>query len=130
MKEEWRPINGFEGYYEVSNLGRIRSLDRWMKIGAVWQLKKGIIRKPKLNASGYYTVDLSVNKNRKHLLVHRAVASAFIPNPHNYAEVNHKDECKTNNVYTNLEWCTHAYNNNYGTHNEKISMTMKRIKAA
>lgn len=138
MEEIWKDIKGYEGYYQVSNLGRVRSLDKYIKIGGVWQNKKGVIRKPRINASGYYTIDFSVNKVRKHFLVARLVAAAFIPNPNNYPCVNHKDENRLNNFVwvnedgtvdpekSNLEWCTVEYNCNYGNHNKHISETQKK----
>ena len=70
---------------------------------------------------GYYSVVLSKNGILKIFKVHRLVAQAFIPNPNNYKEVNHKDENKANNVVTNLEWCDRKYNQNYGTRTEKCS---------
>lgn len=113
-------------------------MDKYIKIGGVWQNKKGVIRKPRINASGYYTIDFSVNKVRKHFLVARLVAAAFIPNPNNYPCVNHKDENRLNNFVwvnedgtvdpekSNLEWCTVEYNCNYGNHNKHISETQKK----
>lgn len=78
------------------------------------------IMKPFIN-NGYKRVRI----NKKYFSVHRLVAQAFIPNPHNYPIINHKDECKTNNCVDNLEWCTYEYNNNYGTKNERASKTLK-----
>lgn len=110
-KEIWKPILNYEGLYEVSNWGRIKSF----KFG------KERILKPGTNKYGYLIVILCKNGKVKHFYVHRLVAEAFIPNPHNYPCVNHKDECKTNNNVNNLEWCTYTYNNNYGTKIERIS---------
>lgn len=106
-QEIWKDVVGFEGLYQVSNLGRVRSLghDAW---------HKGKVLKPHLDGMGhYYMVGLSRNSHTKHKLVHRLVAEAFIPNHNNYPQVNHKDENKTNNVAWNLEWCTNEYNINY-----------------
>ena len=111
MKEEyWKPVVGYEGHYQVSNFGRVKSI----KFG------KEIILKQKIKG-GYYHVGLSKNGIVKTYLVHRLVAEAFIPNPNNLPQINHKDECKTNNIVSNLEWCDRKYNINYGTRTEKYS---------
>jgi hypothetical protein len=108
MEEEWRDVVGYEGLYQVSNLGRVKSLFRYKKI-----LKQTIRR-------GYYQVELFKNMKGKIFPVHRLVAMAFLPNHHCYPCVNHKDEIKTNNNVNNLEWCTYKYNSNYGHCREKI----------
>ena len=122
MREIWKPIKNYEGLYEVSNLGRVRSLDRIQfikrKNGTEMQRpQKGKVLKPVFDGRGLYQqVCLSKQGGgNKRYLVHRLVAIAFIPNPDNFAEVNHKDECKINNCVDNLEWCDHKYNSNYGT---------------
>jgi len=107
-KEEWRPIIEYEGSYEISNYGRVKSNKRYE-----------LILKTTLTKNGYLGISIRHNGGRKFELVHRLVAKAFIPNPHNYPQVNHKDEVKTNNNVTNLEWCTNSYNINYGTGIEK-----------
>lgn len=106
MKEEWRPVIGYEGLYEVSNLGNVRSLcaGRW---------KTRMDRKPVPDKDGYLTVNIKKNGKYKCAKIHRIVAEAFIPNPNNYPAINHMDEDKTNNRFDNLEWCTNKYNNNY-----------------
>ena len=115
MEEIWKPI-GYEGY-EVSNLGRVKSY-KYDKIN-------GKIMKPYKNTKGYLQIDLQLDgrkrENRVHLSVHRLVAIAFIPNPDNLPQVNHKDEDKTNNCVDNLEWCTNDYNAHYGAHIERVA---------
>ena len=108
--EQWKSIAGYEGLYEVSNLGRVKSL----KFGKEKFLKPFKIKK------GYLLVHLCRNGKSKYFYVHRLVAEAFIPNPEGLSEVNHKDEDKTNNVVDNLEFCSRRYNINYGTHNERM----------
>ena len=99
--EEFRDIPGYEGMYEVSNLGRVKNVET------------GRILKPGKDRYGYLKVVLCKNGTRKTIKVHRLVALTFLPNPNNYPEVNHRDEDKTNNTVDNLEWCTRDYNNNY-----------------
>lgn len=99
--EEWRPVNEYEGLYEVSNLGRIKSV------------AKAIYLMPSIR-EGYQFVTLSKNGKKLSKNVHRLVAKAFIPNPNNLPLINHKDENKQNNNVNNLEWCTPKYNSNYG----------------
>lgn len=107
IKEEWRDIQGYEGLYQVSNKGRVKST------------RNNIILKPAMNNHGYYWVDLLNHGIRKHATIHRLVAQAFIPNPNNYPQVNHIDENTINNQVSNLEWCTAQYNHDYGTRNER-----------
>lgn len=116
MEEIWKEVKYFEDYYEVSNMGRVRSIDRYVehkRHGVV--LRKGNILKQYTDSGGYKYVNLHKDGKRKIYLVHRLVADAFIPNPNNYPCVNHKDENKTNNRVDNLEFCTQKYNTNYGT---------------
>ena len=117
-KEEWKDIKGYEGLYQVSNLGRVRSLDHYVKNGHGNRLVHGKILKPYKSSHGYLFVALG--KKAKHRSVHRLVATAFIQNPQNLPEVNHKDENKSNNVSSNLEWCNHIYNALYGTCQERL----------
>ena len=115
-QEEWKPIPGYEGLYEVSNYGRVKSyqLDSNGKI-----LSPGNTGK---DGSGYCFVNLYKDgKAKKHCTIHRLVAEAFIPNPSNFPQVNHKDECKKNNYFENLEWCSSAYNNSYGTRTRRMA---------
>ena len=112
MTEEiWCPIKGFEGQYQVSDQGRVKSL----KFG------KERILKPIRDKDGYLLVNLCKNGEIKQCLVHRLVAQAFIPNPNNLPQVNHRDEDKTNNSVQNLEWCDQKYNINYGTRTDRCS---------
>lgn len=135
--EEWRPVAGYEGSYEVSNMGRIKSLDRYITVqshvgGNQYQkhfdapaktvFRKGRVLKPK-DYRGYK----SVNLGRKSFKVHRLVAQAFIPNPKNKPNINHIDNNPGNNVCFNLEWCTqkenmqHAVRQNRMINGEKVS---------
>lgn len=116
--ETWVPVHGFEGLYEVSDLGRVRSLDR-LQSRSSWRQRefmqhyKGRILKPHYNNMGYATVDLQIHKKVDRRLISRMVAEAFIPNPDNLPCVNHKDQNPANNRVDNLEWCTVQYNVTY-----------------
>ena len=109
--ENWKEISGYEGLYEVSDLGRVKSL----KYGKEKILKQG------KTTGGYLKVNLYKDGHRKHLFVHRLVSEAFIQNPNNLETVNHKDEVKTNNKVCNLEWMSKKDNNNYGTRNKRAA---------
>ena len=123
-EEIWKPVPGYEGLYEVSNLGRVRSVNRYVKSkGESYWLRKGKMLSPAKDKNGYLKVNLSCNGKNNIIRVHRLVAQAFLPNPDNLLEVNHKDEDKTNNRVENLEWCTAKYNNNYGTKIERQKKT-------
>lgn len=125
LGEEWKDIKGYEGLYQVSNLGRVRSLSRYVKHRTIYILK-GKLLKQRTRGKGYLAVTLCKNSKLKHYYVHRLVAEAFIPNPNNLPQVNHKDENKSNNCVDNLEWCDDKYNTNYGTRNERHSMAIKK----
>ena len=101
--EEWRDIEGYEGFYQISNLGRAKSL----KFG------KERILKPRKERNGYLCVGLYEDGKVKNHKIHRLVANAFLPNISNLSEVNHIDEDKTNNKVDNLEWCDRIYNVRY-----------------
>ena len=108
--EIWKDVVGWEGLYQVSSFGRVKSFRK----------KEPHLLSTCVGAHGYCVVLLhDGNGQRKNERVHRLVAQAFIPNPDNLPQVNHKDECKTNNRVDNLEWCTAKYNNNYGTYIER-----------
>ena len=104
--EEWRDIKGFEGKYMVSNLGRVKSLN-YRRTGKE-KIMEGVD-----NGKGYLQVKLWKDGKYKSCRINRLVAMAFLPNPDNLPEVNHKDEDKTNNKVENLEWCTSQYNVEY-----------------
>ena len=104
--EIWKDIPEYEGLYQVSNFGNVKSLARRNK-NRVNQEK---LMKLKLNSSGYYQVWLCKNNHNKGFFVHRLVALVFIPNENNLPEVNHIDAIKTNNIISNLEWCSHVDN--------------------
>ena len=103
-----RDVKGYEGLYAVTSCGR------------VWSYMSQKFLTPISDINGYSYVNLYKNEKSKHYKVHRLVAEAYIPNPDNLPQVNHKDENKTNNCLQNLEWCDAKYNTNYGTRNEKI----------
>lgn len=108
--EIWKDITGYEGVYQVSNFGRIKSLGRFLKRGESKIFVDEFIMSGGSTPIGYKTVNLTKNKVRKAFSVHRLVAKAFIPNPEGKPEVNHIDGDKLNNNYTNLEWCTRREN--------------------
>lgn len=127
IKEEWKDIKGYEGLYQISNLGRVKSLERIIKYkdGRKYKVKEKIKENNKIK-HGYCIVSLYKNCHRKSYRINRLVAEAFIPNPNNYPIVNHKDENPSNNNYKNLEWCTQKYNCNYGTSNERVSKKLSK----
>ncbi len=143
--EVWRPVVGYEDLYEVSNLGRVRSLSRIIlrNNGIKQTIKERVISTVK-NKNGYLYVALYKNGLLKTCTVHRIVAEAFLPNPNNLPCVNHKSEIRTENTVwvnengsidlekSNLEWCDWKYNNNYGStvmyRTERAKKTSKPIK--
>ena len=112
--EYWRPISGYEGY-EVSNLGRVRSL----KFGKIRILKPS-------ETKGYFHVALFKDGIRKQFKVHRLVAMAFIPNPNNFPQINHRNEITTDNRVENLEWCNASYNSNFGSRIDRIKKKQEK----
>lgn len=123
LNEIWKPINNF---YEVSNLGNVRSTNRTViyKNGQIVNYKSKLLSQA-INTSGYNYVVITINNKRCNKLVHRLVAEAFISNPNNYPYINHKDENKQNNNVNNLEWCTSKINMNSGTVRQRISKNRK-----
>lgn len=125
MTELWKDIEGYEGQYQVSNLGRVRSVDHVtpneFKGTTVEKLWKGRILKLRMHKCGYWIVGVRQNKRRKNYFVHCLVAHAFVPGYFEGAQVNHKDENKLNNRWDNLEWVTRIENCNYGTRNERCN---------
>ena len=130
MQEIWEDIEGYEGLYQVSNKGRVKSLSRLVvRVGKPnYITKEKILKCSELKGTGYPSVRLGSNNNFKSMLVHRLVAQAFIPNPNNLPCVNHKDETRNNNDVRNLEWCTQKYNCNYGTARQRNSLHNKGKK--
>lgn len=114
MNEIWKDIAGFEGVYQVSNKGNVRSLDRYVQCADSVRHYKGRLMKQDKKKNGYLQVNLKRQAVNKQFLIHRLVAVAFLPNPDGLATVNHKDENKENNSVDNLEWCSQSYNNHFG----------------
>ena len=120
ISEVWKDIKGYEGLYQVSNLGRVKSLERIVirKNGLKQTIRKRIL-KPQIDQGNYLRVGLNSNGKRKYFFVHRLVCEAFHENSENKPCVNHIDENKANNTASNLEWCTVKENCNHGTRNER-----------
>ena len=112
-KEIWKSICGYEGLYEVSNFGMVRSVDR------IVEGRNGIVHGRELcqsdNGAGYKQVCLCKDNIKSTKYVHRLVAEAFLENPYNFTDINHKNEKRDDNIISNLEWCTKEYNQNYNT---------------
>lgn len=134
VSEIWLPVIEYENIYQVSNLGRVRSLDRIIKRnkqGAC--LHKGVVMKPSINHKGYEIIDLRDHGKRKGGFVHRLVAKAFIENPLNRPQVNHIDGNKRNNNVKNLEWVNnsenqiHAYKLGLNKHSDKAGRPKKKV---
>lgn len=119
-EEIWKDIEGYEGLYQVSNLGRVKSLNRKVKFSPgekqeYYQRKPERYLSPNKKENGYFEHSLYKEGKRKHMYAHRLVALHFIPNPDDLPQVNHKDENKSNNRVSNLEWITAQENSIYGS---------------
>lgn len=119
MEEIWKYIVDYEDLYQISNKGNVKSLENN-------KTKKEKILKQPVDKDGYLFVCLCKNGKIKNFKVHRLVAEAFIQNPNNLPQVNHKDENKQNNCVENLEFCTAKYNNKYGTKNKRIAEKLSK----
>ena len=123
MNEEWKDIPNYEGWYQVSNLGNVRSLDRKIiySNGKIY-IAKGKNLKPTLRKNGYYYVTSAKNSNKPKFDIHKLVAFVFIDNPNNYPCVNHIDGNKYNNRIDNLEWCTYSEN---AIHADRLGLKLR-----
>ena len=125
--EIWKDVVGYDGRYQVSDKGNVRSVARKDSIG---RKCGGRMLKPTYDKDGYLRVNLCKNGKQKTRFIHRLVAGAFIPNPNGYSEINHRDENKVNNYANNLEWCTREHNVNHGTLIERSAQARsKKVKA-
>ncbi|MFT8392372.1 MAG: NUMOD4 domain-containing protein [Liquorilactobacillus ghanensis] len=126
MQEIWKDIKGYEGLYQVSSFGNVKSLQRVVirKNGVSQIVREKVLKK--LNVSGYLQVTLSKNGVHHKEYIHRLVAETFISNPDGLLEINHKDEIKSNNNLKNLEFCSREYNLSYGTRRKRESLTKSK----
>lgn len=123
--EVWKDIPGYEGLYQASTYGRIKSKERivYYKDGRTRVFPSTVLKQSHLK-NGYLVVGLCANNEEKKEYVHRLVAFTFLPNPNHHSLINHKSEVKTENYVWNLEFCNSAYNNNYGSIKERIKKTL------
>lgn len=121
--EIWKDVVGYEGFYQVSNLGNVKSIERivWNKANKSYSKLRGVLLKKDNMNNHYFQVRLSKDGKSKHKLVHRLVAITFLNKKEGLNLINHKDENKLNNRVENLEWCNHSYNINYGERNNKVA---------
>lgn len=122
-EEIWKDVKGYEGYYQVSNKGRVKSLNR---ISAQNHVMPEKILKQDVSVLGYCQVTFYKDGKKKREKVHRLAAFMFLTNENNYPQINHKDENPSNNNVDNLEWCTQAYNNLYNDRHKRIGKKMER----
>lgn len=116
--EEWKSIDGFEDFYEVSNFGNVRSLNYHN-----WGIIKNLT--PVIDRYGYKRVCLCMNGKQYNRVIHRMVATAFLENPNGFPQINHINEIKTDNRVENLEWCTAKENASYGSRNKRMARSKK-----
>ena len=129
MKGEiWKDIEGYEGLYQISNMGRVKSVERMKWCGKGYYKTPERILKARKTKNGYLLVNLWKDGKIKSYYIHRLVAQAFLDNPDNLPEVNHIDQDKTNNKVENLEFCDRSYNVNYGTRNRKVAEKLRGRK--
>lgn len=131
----WKPIKGYEGRYEVSTWGQVRSLDRTVRnTKGVLAHLRGKLLNPAVGKAGYKVAFLRDGKESKAFSVHRLVALAFLPNAENKSEVNHKNGIRTDNRVSNLEWVTpsenkcHAYNNGLNSQKHRRKLTPSQVR--
>lgn len=124
--EIWKPIPGYEGFYELSNMGYIRSIGFIRNLnGKYYKRRSPRILKNGKDKDGYVICALCKNGKTKTFRVHRLIAEVFVENPNSYPQINHKNEIKDDNRASNLEWCTAAYNNNYGSKPSLLSKSLR-----
>ena len=129
MSREWRPVKGYEGFYEVANDGTVRSLPRdTERAGGAIVHYEGRVLTHTFDTRGYHGVTLCKEHKQRRVRVHRLVAEAFVDNPDGKPHVNHLDENKDNNHASNLEWCTPAENDAWGTRNERCKKNRDKQK--
>lgn len=125
--EIWKDVKGHEGHHQVSNYGRIKSLERVIaNSDGVKQLCEGKILSTRIDKYGYERIALRINGKRKYTTVHRLVAESFIPNPKNKSQVNHIDENKANNHISNLEWNTAKENMSHNNLRDRIALKLRK----
>ena len=125
-KEIWKDIEGYEGLYKVSNIGRVKSVERMKWNGKGYHKIPERILKAGDNGKGYLYITLCKDGTRKNYTVHQLVGNAFLSNPQGYKELNHIDEDKTNNRADNLEWCSRSYNNTYNGKAKKVAEKLSK----
>lgn len=130
-QEIWKDIIGYEGLYQVSSLSRVKRVQRevYHPLNGTY-IRKELMKQPYINKKGYCIVGLSNNGVKVNMKLHRIVASAFIPNPNNYPQINHKNGNKSDNRVVNLEWCTGKHNIQHAVKNGLKPVTDRQRKSA